>query len=217
MSNLAQGTPVQPYGQAGRKVTLPVKATTQVYEGAMVSQPSGACAPATAGNSTAPVKGVAEHDQLGGAADGDARISLMTDQIFIFPAGVAAPTDATVYGSPLYAETDHTVGTSSSSGTLPVAGEFRGLEDDGRVRVYIGATAARTAIDPGALTFAAVAGTANQTLEAVADPADSPATADALRDDLVANALPQIRNNFADLASQLNAIRTALVNAGLLG
>lgn len=59
-------------------------------------------------------------------------------------------------------------------------------------------------------------GTANDTLQAITDPADSPATADALRDDLVANALPAIRNDLADLAAKVNALRTALVNLGLI-
>ncbi len=59
-------------------------------------------------------------------------------------------------------------------------------------------------------------GTANDTLQAIPDPADSPATADALRDDIVSNVLPSIRNDLADLAAKVNAIRTALVNLGLL-
>ena len=51
------------------------------------------------------------------------------------------------------------------------------------------------------------AGTANTTVEAIPDPADTPASADALRDDIVANLLPALRNNFADLAAQINALK----------
>ncbi len=51
-------------------------------------------------------------------------------------------------------------------------------------------------------------GTADATIAAIPDPADAPATADALRDDLVANALPAIRNAIADLAAQVNNART---------
>lgn len=51
------------------------------------------------------------------------------------------------------------------------------------------------------------AGTANTTVEALPDPADTPASADALRDDIVANLLPALRNNFADLAAQINALK----------
>jgi hypothetical protein len=61
-----------------------------------------------------------------------------------------------------------------------------------------------------ALTFNLVSGTANNALEALANPTDSPATADALRDDLVANLLPALRNNFADLASKVEELRAAV-------
>ncbi len=59
-------------------------------------------------------------------------------------------------------------------------------------------------------------GTANDTLEAIPDPADTPITADALRDDLVANALPAIRNDFADLAAKVNQLLAALARCGVL-
>lgn len=60
------------------------------------------------------------------------------------------------------------------------------------------------------------AGTANNTLQALPDPADAPATVDALRDDLVANLIPALRNDLADLAAKVNELRTALVNAGIV-
>jgi hypothetical protein len=167
MSNLTAGIPPQPFGKGGRKVTLPVKATTQIWQGGMVAQPSGACRPATSGSETSPVVGVAEHDELGGASDGTKRISLLTDQIFVFNAGSSAPTDATLFGSPLFAETDNTVGTSSSAGTLPLAGYFAGMEDDGKVRIFIGAISNFSPIaDSGLLwtTGANLADTATQTV-----------------------------------------------------
>ncbi len=60
------------------------------------------------------------------------------------------------------------------------------------------------------------AGAANDTVQALTTPADAPASADALRDDLVANLIPELRNNYADLAAKINALRTALVNIGIL-
>lgn len=59
-------------------------------------------------------------------------------------------------------------------------------------------------------------GTADGTLQALTDPADTPASADALRDDLVANLIPELRNNFADLAAKVNAILNALQAAGMV-
>lgn len=85
---------------------------------------------------------------------------------------------------------------------------------NGRFSLF-GATPVAQQSDIVALTDNS-AGTANNTIEAMANPTDSPATADALRDDIVANLLPAIRNNFADVAAKINSIRTALRNLGLM-
>ncbi len=55
-------------------------------------------------------------------------------------------------------------------------------------------------------------GAGNDTVQALTDPADAPATADTLRDDLVANLIPELRNNYADLAAKVNELRTVLVS-----
>ncbi|MCL2724848.1 MAG: hypothetical protein FWD69_10475 [Polyangiaceae bacterium] len=138
MANLTQGIRPQPYGQGGRKVFLPVKAGAQIYEGGLVSQPGGACAPTTAGGDSTGAIGIAEHDALGGATDGATRLSVWTDREFIFNPGLNPPTDATPYGTVLYAEDDHTVGIVNVGNALPMAGRFVGIEDDGRVRVFVG-------------------------------------------------------------------------------
>lgn len=49
--------------------------------------------------------------------------------------------------------------------------------------------------------------TPDTTIENVPDPADTPASADALRDDLVANTLPAIERSLADLADMINKVR----------
>ncbi len=59
-------------------------------------------------------------------------------------------------------------------------------------------------------------GTANDAIQSLTNPADTPATADALRDDLVANLIPELRNNFADLAAKINELRTAAIDHGLI-
>src|SRR3990172_2007032 len=56
-------------------------------------------------------------------------------------------------------------------------------------------------------------GTGDTAMVAVADPADAPATADALRDDLVANVLPTIRDDLDDLRVQLNALKVDADNS----
>lgn len=53
-------------------------------------------------------------------------------------------------------------------------------------------------------------GTADNTLAALPTLTDSPASADALRDDINTNLYPVLKNNFADLAAKVNAILAAL-------
>ena len=61
-----------------------------------------------------------------------------------------------------------------------------------------------------ALTYNLVAGTPSNALEALPNPTDTPASADALRDDLVAVLIPALRNNFADLAAKIEELRAAI-------
>src|SRR5579872_259197 len=166
-SNLTAGTRPRPYGQGGRKVFLPMSATAQVWEGAMVAESSaGAVVTATtagAGN----VIGIAESDMLGGASDGATRVSVMYDQIFrINPSTSSPPTDATAFETVLYADSDNTVTTTA--GSNPVAGTFAGIDDDGVIRVFVNMagmnansliTAALSNTAPLALGVAASAGT----------------------------------------------------------
>jgi hypothetical protein len=136
MALLTQGIPPQPYGYSQRKVTLPVKATTQMREGGIVAQINGACCPITTAGAGDAV-GVAESDMLGGATDGATRLSILTDAVFILKNGVAAFTDATPFGALVFAEDDNSVGTGALGASAGAVGRFVGLEDDGRVRVYI--------------------------------------------------------------------------------
>lgn len=56
----------------------------------------------------------------------------------------------------------------------------------------------------------------NDDVVAVPDPADAPGTADALRDDLVANTIPAIRGDLADLTDKLNTVLTRLRAHGII-
>ena len=138
------GIPVYPYGEGGRKVVLPVKATVQMREGQLVAQIAGACVPGTTSGAGDAV-GVAEMDMLGGATDGATRISVLTDRTFLFANGAAPVLDSTPYGTPLYMEDDHTVGLGTLGANNGRAGYFVGIEDDGRVRLLIPAWGASDA------------------------------------------------------------------------
>jgi hypothetical protein len=117
---------------------LPVKATTQIWDGGMVALVGGALVPAcTAGSGD--VIGVADMSILGGATDGAKRCEVMTDQTFVYNASATnPPTDATPYGQPVFALDDNTISLGGLGATSCFAGRFAGVEDDGRVRVFIG-------------------------------------------------------------------------------
>lgn len=61
-----------------------------------------------------------------------------------------------------------------------------------------------------------VGGSVSSTLAAIPDPANAPVDADALRDDLVANVLPAIRNAISSIASKENATRQELRDTGVI-
>ena len=61
-----------------------------------------------------------------------------------------------------------------------------------------------------------VGGANSRTLAAIPDPTDSPASADALRDDIVTNVLPKIRDAVSSMADFQNDIRTLLRSLGLM-
>lgn len=61
-----------------------------------------------------------------------------------------------------------------------------------------------------------VAAIANSTPATIINPADSPSTADILRDDLVANTIPSIQSDFTTLAAKVNLILAALRNLGII-
>jgi hypothetical protein len=88
------------------------------------------------------------------------------------------------------------------------------ITDDSKIGLF-GATPVVQQSDIGALVDN-IGGAVSTTLAAITDPADTPATADALRDDLVANAIPEIRDALSSLADQINDIRTVLQNLGAM-
>lgn len=76
--------------------------------------------------------------------------------------------------------------------------------------IAAGAVAAKAQIAALVALTDSSGGTANNTIAAIPNPADTPASADALRDDLVANTIPALKDAIADLAAKVNAIISAL-------
>ena len=111
-----------------------------------------------------------------------------------------------------------TTGTKIGTATTQKLGFFNAtpiVQPSAITQTFATADATHSARTALALTDNS-AGTANTTIQALPDPTDTPATADALRDDLVAVHWPALRNNFADLAASDNAIIADLADTASL-
>lgn len=150
---------------------LPVDGGTAIYKGSLVSQltGTGAVVPYSTA-STGVCIGVAQMsaDNSSGS-DGDKRVRVETRRAYVLTngAGGDAFSEASLIGALVYGSDDHTVADNSNSGARKAVGFFLGMEADGKVRVFI---------DPMLAKIVDVL----QTLT------DTPATADALRDNIVA-------------------------------
>lgn len=79
-----------------------------------------------------------------------------------------------------------------------------------------GAAAVAQPADPVVLSDSSGGAAPDNTVQALTDPVDAPGTADILRDDLVANLIPELRNNLRELTEKYNALH-AVLSAGAGG
>lgn len=173
MSNATAALNTETLGDGPFIFDLPVKATKKIYRGTLVSQltADGYVVPYSTASSGVAI-GVAQHDadnSAAGASDGDKRVRIETKRAYALTNGTAgdAFSEASLIGSVVYASDDHTVADNSNSGARKAVGFFLGMESDGKVRVFV---------DPMAAVIV-------DTLKTLTD---APATADALRDNIVA-------------------------------
>ncbi len=171
MANATKNIVLDSIGNGGiHTFHLPVDGGSRIFKGTLLSQltATGMIVPYSTASSGVCV-GVAQHeaDNTSGA-DGDLRCTVETKRTYCFANGTAgdAFSEATLIGSVAYGVDNQTVAKVSTSGRKAV-GFYMGLEADGKVRVWI---------DPCLAKIVDVL----QTL------ADAPATADALRDGIVA-------------------------------
>ncbi len=153
---------------------LPVKASTAIYKGTLICQHSGGYAVPLTTSGGGACTGVAQHGVASTAVDGSKRIRVETKRAFAFTNGLTtdAFAETSKVGAPVYALDDHTVADNSATATNPCIGYFLGMESDGKVRVFV---------DPGYAYLITALNTALILLT------DTPATADALRDNIVAS------------------------------
>ncbi len=102
-------------------------------------------------------------------------------------------------------------GVTSPSGS---AGDVRIASVRGGVSFFAATPIAQVA-NIGTLTDSSGGAAPNGTVQALTDPADTPATADALRDDLVANLIPELRNNLRELLTKVNSLEQLVEDYGL--
>ena len=175
--------------------SLPVKASTKIYEGAAVGidAASGYARGLNAGDA---FKGFAERTADNSAgSNGDVRVRVLTKGIAKLAIANAAITDV---DKTVYASDDGTFTLTASTNSY--VGKVVRWESTGVVLVAFDASQ-RGIIAP--LTDN-TAGTANGTLEAMADLATS--GGNTYSDADVNAVLAKIRNNFADLAAKVNAL-----------
>lgn len=174
MSNATANLPnsIEPCGDGPFIADFPVKGSTHIYKGTLIAQHSGGYfVPATTSGGGAAI-GVSQHEINNTGSDGDKRVRVEMMRAYAFPNGTSgdAFSDTSVLGAPVYITDDHTVADNSSSATRKCVGYFLGFESDGKVRVFV---------DPGYAYLI-------NALNALQLLTNSPANADALRDEIVA-------------------------------
>lgn len=170
MANAQENLFREPLGAGGLQFQLPVDGGAHIYEGTLVSQlaATGAIVPYSTASSSVAV-GVAQHEADNTAgADGDKRCYVESRRPYAFANGTSgdAFTEAKLIGSLVYGVDDHTVANNSNGGVRKPVGFFFGMEADGKVR---------TLIDPALARI----------VEVLQGLTDTPASADALRDNIV--------------------------------
>lgn len=170
MANATSNLKVETIGQGGVLFDLPVAASTHIYAGTVLAQltSGGAAVPYSTASSEHAV-GVATHESDNAVAtDGAKRVRIESRRIFpmINGATTDAFADTDIIGAPVYGTDDHTAAKTSGTNARKIVGFFMGFDADSKVRVLIDPVLSRLYAKLAALT-------------------DSPATADALRDNIV--------------------------------
>jgi hypothetical protein len=150
---------------------LPIDGGSTIYANTLVTQltATGMVVPYSTAAAGVCV-GMSEHGNDNAAgADGAKRVRIQTKFMVALAngAGGDAFSEASLIGAVVYGSDDHTVADNSNSQARKAIGFFYGMETDGLVRVFL---------DPQAAAI----------VNALQGLTDAPATADALRDEIVA-------------------------------
>jgi hypothetical protein len=171
MANATSNLIVETAGDtAAQVIYVPVKGSTHLYKGTVLAQHSGGYFTAYSASGAGVGAGVAQHEVDNSAgADGDKRVAIEIHRIICLANGTSgdAFADTDAIGTVVYGTDDHTAAKTSDTQARKVLGFFMGFETDGKVRVLIDPRLARI-------------------VNALQGVADAPASADALRESIVA-------------------------------
>lgn len=121
------------------------------------------------------------------------------DIVDVMQDGEMVEADSLTAGTNIYA--DPTTGVLSTTATGVYVGH---TVEATRLIVHMAARGAGGEV--AALTSNVGGATPDGTVGAIPDPADTPASADALRDDLVANTIPAVRDALREVITKVNAL-----------
>lgn len=175
--------------EIGDENSVPVKASEVIYLGSAVGMTAGYARALNAGDTFA---GFALEAKTGTASDGGARVCVKSAGLIQLAVTSAAVTDI---GKTVYASDDGTFALTSNSGANSAIGTVHRFVSTGVAVVKFNASANGTT-GIAVLTDNS-AGTANDTVQALADGST------------YANDVAAIRNNFADLAAKINELIVA--------
>lgn len=143
MANATSDLIVRHCGEGGRRASGNVEAATTIYKGTGLSaSASGDLVPTTTASSGHCI-GVSSMGIANAGADGAKLCWYETDRVFLFSNDGSNPfvEGTQVPGAFAYATDDHAV---ANTGTI-VMGQYRGVDSDGLVRVYVSPTVAALA------------------------------------------------------------------------
>lgn len=144
MANSTVNLTVRHCGEGGRRASRDVAASTRIFKGTAVAclDSGGDLVPLTTASSSHCI-GVASMEIDNTGAAGAVKCWYETDRVFLFANDGSNPFAEATHepGVLAYGSDDHTAATT---GTF-VLGEYRGVDADGLVRVYVSPSVARDA------------------------------------------------------------------------
>lgn len=174
MANLVRNQPASTGTDGPFTFELGVDGGATLYRGSLTTQltATGMAVPYSTA-AAGPCVGVCQTPDVdnSGGSDGDKSARIETKRLYVFDNGAGGDAFAasSMIGAIAYGTDDHTVAATSNTNARKPVGFFMGMEDDGRVRVFVDPISAKLA----------------DAINSLRGLTDTPASVDALRDNIV--------------------------------